>query len=419
MNRVYAFLFALVLIFAMPIINNFDSVKIIYEETKAKIEKQISDNELLSFLNSDVFKGGDPDSISPELQYKKEKYELIKTNRLEKSLSRETMLFLSTEVYVNQIREITYKNMPVKKGKVDGWTLVTRYPDANNPNGATKAGTSIALWVNNYNDAYYSISIAGTDNVAEVITQYLPMEISPNRAKQQHEINEFCKDIKSIIRNSEDNLKDPERLYITGHSMGGFFATCLGTDLIDSCIAEITGEETYSLLSIDDMNLTLDREDVYVYSFSAPGMLTQDFKCNDKKLEAFLDEMGLDWLIDFLTPDWAREKQKNNNAGEYKSRVFQYTNSRDFVTDFSKALDTLMGVVAAPLAVIAPSFIHLGTEYQCTSPATSFIEVITFFRGLSFDFVSLLETASMAVGLNYHMPLTYYKEMQKKSYSIV
>lgn len=469
MNWLYSFIAAFALIFVMPVVNNYDTVKVLVSDIKDAVVRELSTSELAqifdqqvvsqmldgSFFFGDSAVSGDSSSgssggssntggsssgntggatggsgtssgsgssgtTSTAIPYTEEqqKYKKQWEQRYKDSVSARTMLLLATEVYTGSIQEIMFSSMPIKKGKVDGWTLVSRYPD--NKMGNTLAGTTAALWVNNLDKETYCLSIAGTDQLGDML-QYIPMETSATRAKQQIEVDEIASSMNKVIQNNKSKmgLGDVKKLYLTGHSLGAFLAMSLGTDLIDSSIAAKNGTKTNALTKVSDIGPSLKVNNVYTYTFAGPGLMIEIPKDMPNSIKTLLG-------VGNVIPDWSKEKIANNKDGAYNKNLIQYTNTRDVVPNLYK-----LGNYAAALVLdwwgtedIKNLFVHLGKEYETTSKKYTLADSYSFIRRFNvFDGDSLLttglNTSAVVLGLQYHLACTYLEQLDKGKFTLI
>ena len=461
MNWLYSFIAAFALIFVMPVVNNYDAVKVIVRDVKDAVVRELSASELTqifdqqvvsqildgSFFFGDGAVSGDSGSQSggglgtgfentggssdnntgnsgnsgttkPKLTDEQKKYQAQLEKKYKESVSARTMLLLATEVYTGNIQEITYNSMPLKRGKVDGWTLVSRYPD--NKAGNTLAGTTAALWVNNLDKETYCLSIAGTDQLGDML-QYIPMETSNTRAKQQREVDEIASSMNKVVQSNKSKmgLGEIKKLYLTGHSLGAFLAMSLGTDLIDYNIAINKGVKSNALTKVSDIGPSLRVNNVYTYTFAGPGLMTEIPADMPSAIKSFLG-------VGNVIPEWSREKLANNKDGAYDKNLIQYTNTRDVVPNLYKLGNYLAAVVLDwwGTSDIKNLFVHLGKEYETTSKKYTLADTYAFIRKFNiFDGDAImttgLNTAAGVLGLQYHLPFTYLEQLDKGKFTLI
>ncbi|MBE5738888.1 MAG: hypothetical protein E7354_04100 [Clostridiales bacterium] len=433
MNWLYSFIAAFVLIFAVPFANNYDEVKLIVNDIKNAIIKEISYEDLLAQL-SDSFSFGSMEqntqSNIPEVvfdeDYEGEFSEEIKKyvpvnsesseqdaqvlakmrERYLKTVTPEKMLELSAEVYTGEIFKLVSSAYNVKKGKVEGWSLVSSFPK---DKPASDNGTSIRLWVNNVDNETYCISIAGTDSFDEVITQYIPMETSPTYSSQQKEIGQYVKNLASHIRQSPIYSKcgQVKKLYTTGHSMGAFFSMWLGTDLYDS--------NQYSFTKCSDVGPYLKPENVKAYTYAAPGLLTAIPEGIPADIKDILN-------VGDQIPEWSRYKLLQDKNHHYDTMLFQYTNSRDLVTDLNSITEYNLLPKSLTKDWIKFNFVHIGNEYHFTSKqltVSESLEALQRFDIFKDPATSVLNFGAVVLSLEYHMPYQYLSGFTNNKYRLV
>lgn len=444
MNWLYSFIAALVLIFAFPMANNFDGVKIIAGDIKKAIVNELSTLELSQIFDQEAVSkildgslffgdsdgthdssgssnsGSDSSSSQVQLTDKQKKYQTQLKDKYKESVSERTMLLLATEVYQGAIKDVIYYSMPLSRNKVDGWTVVARYPESQTGAVSTKVGTSAVLWVNDLDKETYCLSIAGTDQISDML-QYIPMETSSTRSQQQNEVAQIASNINNDVKKhkAKMGLGDIKKLYLTGHSLGAFLAMSLGTDIIDSSIATSKHTTTHALTKVQDISSTLSASNVFTYTFAGPGLMVQIPPKMDSKLKSLLQ-------IGDTVPLWVNEKIANNKARAYDKNLIQYTNTRDIVPNLHTIVNNLSGFVFKHWGVDNPGklFVHVGKEYETTSKKYSLSDTYTFIRRLDVfkgdNVVSTaLNTAAVFSGLQYHMPSTYLEQIDNHQFKLI
>ena len=454
MNWLYSFIAAFALIFVMPVVNNYDVVKVIVRDVKDAVVRELSASELTQIFDQQVISqildgsfffgdgavsgdsgsqsggssgtgfentGGSSDNntgnsgtTKPKLTDEQKKYQAQLEKKYKESVSARTMLLLATEVYTGNIQEIMYYSMPVKKGKVDGWTLVSRYP--NNQMGTTIAGTTAALWVNNLDKETYCLSFAGTDQWRDMF-QYIPMETSNTKAKQLQEADEIASSINKVVQSNKSKmgLGEIKKLYLTGHSLGAFLAMCVGTDLIDYNIALNKGKKSEALTKVSDIGPLLRLNNVFTYTFAGPGLMVEIPPDLPKELKTL-------FKIGNVIPNWAREKIANNKDGAYNKNLIQYTNTRDVVPN----LHLWLGGFFENWGVDDPSklFLHLGKEYETTSKKYTLADTNAFIRRFNIldgDGLATtgLNTVAGKIDLQYHLCFIYLEQLDKGKFKLI
>ena len=462
MNWLYSFIAAFALIFVMPVVNNYDAVKVIVRDVKDAVVRELSASELTQIFDQQVISqildgsfffgdgavsgdsgsqgsgssgtgfentggssndnntgnSGNSGTTKPKLTDEQKKYQAQLEKKYKESVSARTMLLLATEVYTGNIQEIMYYSMPVKKGKVDGWTLVSRYPD--NKAGNTLAGTTAALWVNNLDKETYCLSIAGTDQLGDML-QYIPMETSNTRAKQQKEVDEIASSMNKVVQSNKSKmgLGEIKKLYLTGHSLGAFLAMSLGTDLIDYNIATNKGVKSNALTKVSDIGPSLRVNNVYTYTFAGPGLMTEIPADMPSAVKSFLG-------VGNVIPEWSREKLANNKDGAYDKNLIQYTNTRDVVPNLYKLGNYTAAVVLDwwGTSDIKNLFVHLGKEYETTSKKYTLADTYAFIRRFNIldgdgIMTTGLNTAAGVLGLQYHLCFIYLEQLDKGKFTLI
>lgn len=433
MNWLYSFIAAFALIFTIPVVNNYDEVKIIVNDIKNAIIKEINSEELLAKLSDfyifgsmennvqsnipdevfDVNYEGDIDKDlekhkpenSKTWETDKQTFKEIRQNYLD-STTPTKMLELSAEVYEGEIFPLITEMYPVTKENVESWTVVSKFPK---DKPSSENGTSIKLWVNNYDSETYCISIAGTDALEEIVEQYIPMETSPTYSTQQREISEYVKNIRKYIKESKNYSKcgEVKKLFVTGHSMGAFYAMWLGTDLYDS--------DSYSLTKCSDIGPYLKSANIKTYTYAAPGLLTE-IPSNLPK--AIKDLLGVGDRI----PDWSKHKLENDKKNKYDTMLYQYTNELDIVPNLNKITEYNWLSKDLTKKWVKLNFVHLGKHYNFSSGKltnTEYLNALKRFNLFEAPIQTFLNGGALIVGLEYHLPHQYLKGFKNNLYKLV
>jgi len=464
MNWLFTFIVAIALVFCVPVANNFDAVKVIVEDIKSGFEREISIDELKSQL-AEYFTAGsmekDLNSTIPEFVFdissenseentttlgvtkhdipginldnnnfevNFEEYtqtspsvsgetlenvlrikNLLKKSRdlYLKTIDPEKLLELATEVYYGDVFNLVTKNYNVTKNKVDGWTLVAKYPKDKE---ATESGTTARLWVNNIDNETYCISIAGTDSFDEILFQYIPMETSPGYASQQRELADFVNNINDYMRGSSAYSKcgKIKKLLVTGHSLGGFLAMTLGTDLYDS-----TPNDNLTIAKRHLLSKDLKPQDIKTITFAAPGLLEAIPSDTPKGVK---DALGVGDEI----PEWSANKFKNNKNRKYDNMLVQYTNNNDLVSNLQKITD--LASYAKKIGINLDwikkfNFVHLGMEYSFTSKQITLfnrIDILKQYDLFKDKGAAVLGFGALLFDLEHHQPYQYDLALKNK-----
>lgn len=280
------------------------------------------------------------------------------------SISAVTMCNLAAEASQGGLLNLYIRNMGIKNNNVKGWTHITEE--------TCSSGFTYALWVNNYDPTVYTLVYSGTDQIKDV-ADYLPMELNENRSSQTRQAVDVYRNIDDTIasKRSSNPQKYGElsKLYICGHSLGGYLAMYVASDLVDSVIfsqanvlAKVSDNDYFkgSVSSINDIS-----KRVQCVTFGAPGMHKKDT-----------------WKITLTS--WQRQKVKNNNDKKYHDIITQYTNSDD------------------PVATLLESELgHIGRKINLGKPNVSIWSKLDFIRNNR----NLLAAASTLIYC--HMPWVY------------
>ena len=268
------------------------------------------------------------------------------------SVSSKTMAYLCAEASYDYVGWFYKQFMPVRNNQVSGWTHVTEGRDGWYSN-VVWSGLEWALWVNDFNKNTYCLVYAGTDEIPDMLN-YIDMELAENYCPQMIGAVGAAKSIKSHVQdlvNSKPNTYGTmTKLYITGHSLGGYLASYITSEMIDYYYG---GSESNSNIRLSDVSNNLDIEDLHCVTFGAPGMYhTDDFsitygqlrnssavrkfgstvadlieRLNTHKYNAIETEIG--WDIHLTS--WEVEKNRNNLQNLYYDHIINYVNNRDFV----------------------------------------------------------------------------------------
>ncbi len=270
----------------------------------------------------------------------------------EESVSDETMLLLAVESFRGPWGDALEGFMDITDNKVEGWKQIA----------AESAGYeyySWTLWQNEYEKTTYALSCAGTDSPTDLQT-FLPMMLSENYSKQMRDAMDSVRNIKNIVKT------DINELYITGHSLGGYLAMFLGTELVDSNTTRTDVHTTTNLpisttFGEKGKNLTLDN--IHAVTFGAPGFYKTKIKFASD-VAKIISKAGIPITSQMVEPpSWAVKKFSNDGAQLYHANVKNYKNDYDPV---------------ANLFVKPSAFIHVGNtlniNVKSTDPKQALIE---------------------------------------------
>lgn len=238
------------------------------------------------------------------------------------STSVTTMTYLCSEVSYNQLNWIYNKTIGgYKNDEVPGWIHVSE--------GENPSGLEWALWVNQYNPNTYAIVYAATDQVKDTF-RYIDMEVSEDYCDQMLEARDAIKSIPSIIQPLKEQnpniYGDVEVLYITGHSLGGYLAMFIASEIVDSYYGS-----TFSDVRLSDISASLQLLNVHCITFGSPGMhYNEGFKLNGEEVP--------------LTA-WQQDKVNKNEAGLYNLIITNFMNTQDPVPNLLDKYLKHLGIV--------------------------------------------------------------------------
>ena len=294
--------------------------------------------------------------------------------KYEQSISATAMMHLAAEASQGPLLEMYEKKMELKNNDIEGWKHIEEKTYENN--------MSYALWVNKYDKTTYVLVYAGTDHIQDTL-DYVPMETSENRSKQMNKAVEVAKSIKGTIaqKHAEDaeTYGELEKLYICGHSLGGYLSMYIASDLIDSFL----GYEN-TLITIDDIgfedcsNLRNLKDRLQCVTFGAPGMYYEALK-----------------LIP--TTHWQKQKIEVNEQHLYDDFITQHVNSRDPVGNLFQ-YDKL------------DKFEHLGRMIYYEVDKVSIMTLTDFFM----KHKNWLGAGVAYTPIYYHMPWVYVNAINGK-----
>jgi len=282
------------------------------------------------------------------------------------SVSAVAMCNLAAESAVGSVKEIFINNMDLDENKVSGWSHIVEGTDDND--------FSYALWVNKYENTTYCLSFAGSDTLEDTL-DYLPMEISESRSSQTHSAAEKTKELKERIETlNQDNPEKYgtlENLYICGHSLGGYLAMYIASDIVDSALGY-----TNTIVSLDDLgwseyageDLTNLSEKLHCFTFGAPGM-----HCKGEPLGLKITE-------------WQKQKIEIDKQNKYDDIIIQYCNSKDPVCN-----------------LLYPFLDHIGTKMYYQAPIVSFTIRYEIYKKNK----TLFASGAAFTFAYYHLPWVY------------
>lgn len=284
------------------------------------------------------------------------------------SISPKAMCNIAAEVSVGLLKTIYSKFMPIKEDHISGWNLLEKENK--------DSGLSYKLWVNEYDKSVYTITLSGTDQIKDT-TQYFPMMMDEEYPIQMKETLEVGKNIVPMIDNNIKSGKGEKlsRLFITGHSLGGYLSAFLASEIVDSYNNENHQNINYSDFLYSDFSI----DNIHCYTFGAPGFYNK-----------LLDEgvLGTGYYANHPIPEWGQKKQSNNEQGKYNKYITNYYNNLDLVGTLYVENDNLK---------------HLGKVIiiwiNNASPVNLYIFTLSF--------------KEVTKKLYYHMPWVYINVLDK------
>ena len=381
------------------------------------------------------------------------------------SISPKTMAYLSAEASWKNIGWF-YKNfMPVKNDTVSGWLHI--YEER------TSLGFEWSFWVNKYDPSTYALVYAGTDELKDML-QYLSMELSQKYCQFMLDARAAAKKVKSIVSNAisqkPSDCDELETLYITGHSLGGYLASFIASELVDSYYAgnssntnTNTGTDTppyhetddhsvtrttrgpdmndptggngsgsgstYSDLKLSDISSSLSINKVHCMTFGAPGMFVKVRYAPFVVTALLLNKLSGNILSsgDFnnfnkqydgdnlsyrlYTTNWEDEKISNQSKGRYDSVITQYVNSKDPVGNLlSKYLGQLGTLKKLNIGKCTPQVLSNFLLHGAANALSLHVTVLTGVSILINGIASITAVAggiSLIGALYYHMIWLY------------
>ncbi|MBQ4557825.1 MAG: hypothetical protein IJA61_00405 [Clostridia bacterium] len=237
----------------------------------------------------------------------------------ESSVSIDNLCYLTIEVsqdnlLFNQgglIYKAISQYIEIKDDTAPGWTHLTE-------DTHVLSGLTWALWQNQFDKDVFALVYSGTDDFLEDPQNYWGMMFGDDRCEQINLAIDVAKDIQNKIKSSEytDKSGSLKKLYILGHSLGGYISSHVMSDLVDS---EVAPNTTNSQFKVSDIDKNLKIDDIQCVTFGAPGCYTGNMK--EVTVPIFNKKVQM--------PKWGEEKLENNVNGKYNKYITSFTNRYD------------------------------------------------------------------------------------------
>ena len=284
----------------------------------------------------------------------------------EQSVSALTMCDLASEAYTGALFNLMSKYMKIKNNSVAGWLHIKEETFSD--------GLTYALWVNSFDPTTYVLVYTGTDQIKDML-DYIPMEVSKNRSSQMKNAATVLKGIDETIANLHSQnasvFGELEKLYITGHSLGGYLAMYIASDLVDSVLT-------------NNANVLVGVNDIGWGNVDTKEEIQSKLQC------VTIGAPGMNVKIKALLTDWQKQKIEANNSGHYTEIITQYIQPGD------------------PVTTIVPGGDHLGRKVQFKKPSVSVSTKWKFFS----ENPGIIG-AGAAFLLYHHLPWVYSNLISK------
>ncbi len=294
--------------------------------------------------------------------------------KYEESVSATAMMHLASEASQGVLLEMYTRYMELQNNTVSGWTHIKQKTFDNN--------MSYALWVNQYDPTTYALIYAGTDHIEDTL-DYIPMEISEDRSPQIKTAIEIAKGIDTTIdqKHTENSTKYGKlnKLYVCGHSLGGYLSMYVTSDLVDCALGK-----SNTLITLEDIGysnsiaLTALKDKLQCVTFGAPGM--------------YYDPLPI-----ISNTNWQKQKAEIHEMGLYDDIITQHVNSRDPVGNLFQYENF-------------DKFEHLGTKVYYEVKKANFITLTKFF----FQNLNIIGAGIAYTPIYYHMPWIYVNAINNK-----
>jgi len=180
-------------------------------------------------------------------------YAQIDVEKYEEIIELDRLCYLTAEASQKGfIKNVLADYLEIKNNTAEGWKHLKE--------DTYDSGLSWALWQNVYDKNTYCLVYAGTDQILDTLS-YIPMMTNEKYCTQMNEAIVVANTIDKYINT------DINKLYIIGHSLGGYLASYVMSDLVDSSLSS----DTHSRSKVSDINADLKLDKVECITFGAPG----------------------------------------------------------------------------------------------------------------------------------------------------
>ena len=267
------------------------------------------------------------------------------------------------------IYDIFCKYLDIKDNKAPGWNHVKQghYKDS---------GLSWVLWQNQVQTNTYCLVYAGTDQILDTLS-YLPTMVKEGYCDQMKQAIEVARNIKNYAKTTIN------KLFVVGHSLGGYLASYVVSDMVDSTIDT---SKAYSQIKVQEVSSSLSLSNVRCYTFGAPGIYYNPIKI-----------LGIKYDL----TSWGKAKKTNNENKKYDKYIYNYTNKYDPV---------------GHLFISPKSFKHLGNvkDYdvkRISAKKTNDFSMFVKKQGIIGKLYNIANTFIPVSEVYYHLPHVYINVM--------